>query len=162
MLELWEDGTLIAVGNAVGFLCWGRRLDEGLLRVNPLQACEVTYLFCELARHVLEFFTLPSTLTHQLRVRRMSARGRRALLAPGDLHGPGMQWGVGLQEAAGEETNIVAQSEPHAHNSGALAYALLTRFYAWFGLSEQDIPYVSVENGERVIDPQQIIADARP
>jgi hypothetical protein len=159
---LWSDGTFVGVGDASDYLCWGTRRDESHpLRLNPLGLAETTYLFMELSRRVLVQSRTPLRgAAYYMGLHRMTAAGRRALLAPHGIRTSAHRFGMRVLEAPEANMAFRAKTEEPT-NTGAVVYDLLGQVYARFDHDADAIPYVSERNGRRVIDPEKLVADGQ-
>jgi hypothetical protein len=164
LLEVWDDSTVLAVGDASDRLCWGMRdrVDQPL-RFNPLTLVETTYLFAEFAHRL--FSTLPDSpaVMFVLSLYRMQAGGRRALLTPHGRRTQAFRFRMGILEAPEENAEFwFAWPAGIAPDSAKIAYGLLQRLYRWFGFTDDEVPYVEERpDGHRIISRDRIIEDGR-
>lgn len=159
LLELHRDGALIFLANAWNALCyWGDAQQDPTdpLRINPLGLAETTYNFVELSRCVSEYLRPPSRgFGFDLGMWRMEYNGHRASLGPGSLRDRAYQRRRGFRPA--RETSHLVRFDwlTPTIDVGIIVYRLLEEFYAWFGLTSDDVPYSMVkEPGQRRIDPE--------
>jgi hypothetical protein len=164
LLEVWDDGTVLAVGDVADHLCWGmRNQPDDPLRFNPLALVEATYLFAELTHRLFSTLPGPPAVTFVLSLHRAQVGGRRALLTPHERRTQAFRFRIGLREASdeGREFNF-AWPAGAAPDPAAVAYGLMQRLYRWFGFNDDEIPYVAERpNGQRVISRERIIEDGQ-
>jgi hypothetical protein len=85
----------------------------------------------------------------------MHLDARKTTLPPGPI---GI-WGWKLSEGRPApddnwKVSLVVRTEDYAANN--VAFRLVRALYAWFGHSDEDIPYVTVEGDTKMIDAAQI------
>lgn len=165
ILDLWKDGAIIfgAAGDD-NFLCWGN--SDGATRIiNPLALIESTYLFIMLSREVFQKFSAPppTKATFMLSLQNPSEGDLQQGFTekPYELL-PGY-WGNFHRapessikfrlECSLEEDNFYSDEE----SSGKIAFELLGKFYTWFGIEENSIPYSEDTGNGRRISRRMII-----
>ena len=156
-LELYKDGTFVALGTFCDLLGWPRDGDAFVdnPKVNPLALIEFTYDFFKTYNTLDHVEPLPLPLRCQIGISGAHFGESRLWMAPYALHTTGHEHPRGRAEAPEEdvarETEVEAEAgEPHVQ-AGQIAYALIEPLYNWFGLTSDTIPYASAEIRE--IDP---------
>lgn len=163
LLECWQDGALIFVAEASDFLCWDTtRGSRDPLRINPLALAESTYLFTELAREVYGFAEpRPESVEFSLTLYRINAGGQPCGLTPGGVRSREFSLGKNLKHAPQDTAEFIDRVD-RQWMAGQAAYRLVRLLYTWFGFEEDAIPYVTEEDGKRLISPDHIRADGAP
>lgn len=157
-LELWRDGTvLFLAGGDTEFLCWGRPMrGRQHSPINPYVLIETSVLFCELVRNV---FSTVSDVPQQVRLG-VSLSGFLGDNFQGYLlpYRPGIQgWDLSHEMRVAPEGNAFITVEVStAMPAERASFVLVSRLYEWFGYPHEVIPFVSMHEGERIIDPGTI------
>ena len=157
-LELYKDGTFLALGTFSDLLGWPRDGEAFIAnpKVNSLALIEYTYDFFRTYNAILDHVEpLPLPLRCQIGITGAHLEQTRLWMAPYALHTLGYEHPLVRQEApAGavtREIEVVAQAdEPHIQ-AGQVTYTLIEFIYNWFGLTSDVIPYASAE--AREVDP---------
>jgi hypothetical protein len=164
LLEVWEDGTILAVGDGSDRLCWGtRRTQDAPLRINPLALVETAYLFVDWTRRLYGLVPQPPAVMFVMSLHQMQVAGRKALLTPHGRRTAAFQHRMGEREAPDENGEFkVIWPGGAPPETGRVAYGILRRLYLWFGFNEDEIPYVEeMPDGQRVISRERIIEDGQ-
>ena len=157
-LELYRDGTFIALGTFSDLLGWPRDGEDFVRnpKVNSLALIEFTYDFFKTYEALLDFvMPLPIRVRCQIGISGAHSLERPLWMAPYALHTIGYDAPSERREAPADavtqEIEIEAgRDKPHVL-PGQIAYVLVERVYNWFGLQSETIPYASQERRE--IDP---------
>lgn len=166
VLDCYPDGTVIFGADVEDFLCWGtQRRPNSPLKINPLALAEATYTFADLIRHIYSGHAEPAPSEVELGFTfyRLGATTTPLKLTPGGIK----SWGFITPmdhhlKSPPEDTREFAERVAAEWTPGEAAYGLLRLIYAWFGLEEENIPYVADQNGTRVIAPEKLLADVGP
>lgn len=156
-LQLYEDGTFIFKAIAdQSFLCWG--IDDNNFqndpRLNPLPLIEVTYNFVVFYLNLIQYFEkIPRQIKFTIELKNTFITETSKLYFFKDYF----------------ERKILAP-ENHMHKEfemspgdqlfkvGHIAFSIISRIYNWFGISSDEIPYLSKdENGNSIVDKENII-----
>jgi hypothetical protein len=157
-LELFRDGTFIALGTFSDLLGWPRE-GAGFVgnpKVNSLALIEFTYDFFKTYEALLDLITpLPLPIRCEIGITGAQSLEHPLWLAPYALNSIGYEHPYARSEAPADTvTRQIAveagQDKPHVQ-PGQITYALVEQIYNWFGLTSETIPYASHELRE--IDP---------
>lgn len=157
-LELFRDGTFLALGTFSDLLGWPREGAEFARnpKVNSLALIEYTHDFFKTYEALLDFVTpLPMPIRCQVGISGAQSLGQPLWLAPYALNTIGYDHPHGRSEAPADDmarqTAVEAtENKPHIH-PGQIAYTLVEQIYNWFGLPSESIPYSA--HDRREIDP---------
>jgi hypothetical protein len=157
-LELFRDGTFIALGTFSDLLGWPREGAEfvGNPKVNSLALIEFTYDFFKTYEALLDLITpLPLPIRCEIGISGAQSLEQPLWMAPYALNSIGYEHPHARSEAPADTvTRQIAveagQDKPHVQ-PGQITYALVEQIYNWFGLPSETIPYASHELRE--IDP---------
>jgi hypothetical protein len=157
-LELFRDGTFIALGTFSDLLGWPREGAEfvGNPKVNSLALIEFTYDFFKTYEALLDLVTpLPVMIRFQMGVSGAQSLERPLWMAPHALNTIGYDAPVERREAPADGVSRhvdveASQDKPHVQ-PGQITYALVEQIYNWFGFQSDKIPYAS--HDLREIDP---------
>lgn len=156
-LELGREGVLLFVADGDSFLCWGTSEQGGRLRINSLALCESTYSFARLSAAVyMQASTHPVSVQYVLTLHNMTVGGKAAQLIPGPIGPFGYKLAFDVHEAPDSHVVRTTTWNGPAMHPGKVAFKLAREIYAWFGIDETRVPYVSAVDGEHVIDPEPI------
>jgi hypothetical protein len=158
VMELWRDGGLLYAVDAMVQPCWGKPTPSGGLRVNPLALCEPIYLFAKLSGLIYQdSMRKPERIEYGFLFERLNQNAEPARLSEGPL-GPFFRSEPGHQAPASDIWRQIVWDRPDL-DEGAVAYEIVREVYHWFGISDDGIPYTSVnERGQTVVDPNALIA----
>lgn len=157
-LELFKDGTFVALGTFSDLLGWPRDGDEfaGNPKINSLALIEFTYDFFKTYDAILDHVE-PRPVPVRCQIGIMGARSLEHPLwmAPYALRTLGYEHPYAKQEAPSDSVTrevevMAAVDSPHIQ-PGRIAYALTEHLYNWFGLASDTIPYASAD--AREVDP---------
>jgi hypothetical protein len=156
VLELYRDGTLILIVRADDwFLAWATPKD--LQRINPLALAEVAYSFVSFYEDVIADLTTPPAKVHfRIDLRNMCDREPYASLVPHQLGSIAQMFGDGARIAPQNDATLREVTSAANYNAASVAYQLVREIYIWFGLNEEQIPYVTFVNGLGAIDVSAI------
>lgn len=143
-LELWRDGVLLFVATAnADFLAWASKEEGGLLCINPLVLAESSLLFAQLAQNTLRLLA-PATakVDFSLHLERLCVGGAPPVLSAGRLGAHVLPWLVKKAPTCDAEFFLTARG---GFNPAAVAFALRSEVYHWFGHEDEAIPYASRE-----------------
>lgn len=159
VLELWRDGTLIfAAAGGSDFLCWGKHnMPGGPLRINPLALIESTYLFADLSRHVFEQASPnPQEIEYRLGLINMTIGDTPCLLIPGPIDSFDWTFGGNIQRAPDSHKTFTVTEDYNSLEPGDVAFDLVAELYAWFGIEQDQIPYIGKKDRRFVVSPDLI------
>ena len=153
-LFIWRDGLIVHVARADGeHLCWPGKWPL----IHPLVLVESTYLFAELCKRAFDLSQpKPQAAEYSLQLCNVQVDGQLIKLYPGvataqtfRAHPP--------KSAPDATTTARTNRLSLSAGPGEAAFGLLSRLYEQFGFDHEEIPYVSEVDGNRTIDPQQIL-----
>jgi hypothetical protein len=156
ILELYRDGTFVFVCRADDwFLAWAS--PKGEQRLNPLALVEVIYSFAEFYVNVMrDLKEAPAEIHCRIDVRGMHERGPKATLAPYGASSAAQMFGMDLHEAPENEKTFTKAFPAVRFEPAVVAYELIREVYIWFGIDENEIPYVKAEGGVQMVDVDAI------
>lgn len=123
-------------------------------RVNPVVLVESVYNFLSLYKLVSEDFKKrPQRIFVRADLRGMHSNGVKSYLLP---HGTD-SWGypfVGREpdSAPDDDGTKTVEADTEDFDPREVAFRVVKEIYLWFGLEEDKIPYVTIENNARLID----------
>jgi hypothetical protein len=155
-LDLIADGTFTAIARFNGFLGWGPHPFPDDPRISGVALIEFTYEFVALyARLVAEYIEPPpANVRFQIGIRQaISPGGENAVyLNPGAINA----FPPPVRPSAPSASFDYSQDETVDSERGidvpVVAFQLVRRFYHWFGLLDDDIPYRTPNNDAIDID----------
>jgi hypothetical protein len=161
LIELWEDGTLIAVGPGDDdMLCWfmrNQKNPEPGLPIRNFVLAEVTLNFCHLAAEVFgNADPKPKALTFTLMLDNMTEDGVPCSLSSVPDDGPFGGGGHGRRDASSTTITSNFNIPLEGLDAGIVAYHLLGRLYAEFGFNYDDMPYIERDGDARRITPSSL------
>ena len=141
-LELWQDGTLIFVGrNDEGFLGWGVKPEEETLYINNYVMTEVISLFLDLT---IQIFSSAPEPPERVRVyfgfMRERVEGATYELSHLPIARPFGSFSGNKMPADNKTFWINFELKDAVPEVEALK--LLKEIYHWFGITDEEIPYV--------------------
>ncbi|WP_455371629.1 hypothetical protein, partial [Petrachloros mirabilis] len=91
---------------------------------------------------------------YRLEIRNMTNDG----VNPGLIRGPlkNLMWAADAVRAASGSKVLNLEVSHENPSAGAIAYKLISEFYAWMGLDAAAIPYKEKSGSEWVISPEEI------
>lgn len=152
-LNCWRDGTLVYACDG-DYIFWGDFQRQNRI-INQLCLIETVYLFANLTINVYEdAFPKPKGVLYRLEIRNMTKDG----VNPGLIRGPlkNVMWTTDEMRATSGSKVIHLEVGHENTTAGAIAYKLISEFYAWMGLDAGAIPYKEKAGSEWVISPQEI------
>jgi hypothetical protein len=162
LIELWQDGVLIALGPGDDdLLCWymrDLRNPKPGLPIRNFALTEVTLNFCTLAAEAFKnAVPTPTHLRFSLVLDNMTEQDIPCRLSPHDDSGPhaGLFARDGGKPAASSTITSRFTAPFVDLDIGSLVYQLLGGLYVEFGFDFDDMPYV-----QRRSDPPRITADS--
>ncbi len=159
LLELWRDGTLILVASGgPDFLCWrAYEKAETSFQINNLAVVESAYLFVQLSGQVFDYMEpRPRSLLYRIRLGNMTSSEHSCYLVPVPVRSIG--WQSKLDQHGAPEPSVEFSYQWSGGNflPGAIALELVSRLYAWFGVTKDRIPYTKQVDSKLVIDSELI------
>jgi hypothetical protein len=148
LIELWQDGALVAVGPGDDdMLCWFTRSHTKYKPGLPIRSfvlAEVTVNFCSLALEVFKHAVpAPSRLMFILKLDNMTEDGVPCTLGVGDDRGPNTFRFPGATRSAPGPTLTSGCAAPLNNlDLGHIVYQLLGGIYVQFGFNYDQMPYV--------------------
>lgn len=145
LLDLYKDGTLILVCTAdESLLGWGNTFGKG--RINPLAFIEITYMYFDLYSEVIKRFSSPvNSLQVIVKFGNLISDDTKVTLAPHSV-GSWSQKDKFYQHPAPENGfSFSYKSDISGYDVATIAYQIVRGVYAWFGIEEDKIPYVTSE-----------------
>jgi len=158
LLDLYRDGTLVFVCTAdESLLGWGNTFGRG--RINPLALIEITYMYFDFYSKVINRFASPvRSLQVEVRLENLLSKETKFSLAP---HGVGaMSQRIPHYLHAAPETRFSFRRklDLDTFDAAKAAYQVIREIYAWFGIEEDRIPYLTRERNavsvDRLKDPK--------
>jgi len=157
-IELYKDGTFIAIGTFSELLGWPRDNDDFLRnpKVNSLALIEFTHDFLKTYNALLSFVEpLPLPIKCTIGIRGAHFDDKKLWMAPHALNTLGYEHPRARHEAqasnVSREIEVEAAAEDPHIQPGPIAYTLIEQLYNWFGLDSLTIPYA--DGDAREIDP---------
>jgi hypothetical protein len=157
-LNLYEDGTFIMrVAADDRFLGWGEnpKAFQTQPRLNPIALVELTYNFAVFYSKLLDHFEAkPRMIKFRIMLKNAHMGQAKLYLTP---YGVGtFAWVLNNEKHDAPENEVVrevdVETETITKNPGKVAYLLVEKLYLWFELSPEQIPYVSLKDGQRFVD----------
>jgi hypothetical protein len=162
LLRLYEDGSFfVRVAADQDYLAWGRNEEnfQRAPRLNPLAVIEFslnfTLLCSELAKH---FQPVPTSVDLKIEIRNAFFRTSKLYMIPGAISTFRYQSDSERKLAPESSTRqtIRVPTEQLTSSPQSVAFSLVQRIYAWFGIATEYIPYVSINDSTRYIDENLI------
>jgi len=161
IIDLWKDGTLIAIGPGdYDLLCWARQPKAGVgLPIRNFVLAEVTLNFVRLVSEVFkQAEPRPRDIRFFVRLENMTVDGVPCTLSSDrdNLHFPR----AGEKKVAPDASTITAEltARFETMDVGQIVYGLLAQIYAFFGFNHIDMPYVDEEQ-PKTITPKSMFID---
>ena len=156
ILELYRDGTFVFVCRADDwFLAWASQ--RGQQKINPLALVEVIYSFANFYGHVIRDLKQPPTdVQFRIDLKNMHDRGVRTILGPYAAGSYAQEFGMDLREAPQNDWTITRKLSAANYDAAAMAYELVREVYLWFGIDEDEIPYVTTQGDSAAVDVEAI------
>ena len=128
------------------------------MKLNPIALVEVIFSFVKFYTDVIldDFESKPSSFSVGVYLRSMHLGGIKTKLGPYGLQSFGQRLSFDLKEAPSNDWSVTQELKTENCDPSWIAFILLREIYLWFGLEENKIPYTKLENGVRVVDPEQI------
>lgn len=151
--EFWHDGTLVFVGQGdEEFLSWGNRVEGQPLLINQVTLLESLLLFSRLAA---DLFTALGQTTSKvefvLQLKRLCRDEMCPRLAPGPMRPHRRHLRTGQAPDCDFETRTTVSG---SIVPGRISYELAALVYEWFGLENDQIPYVEDADGLQISEKQ--------
>lgn len=162
LVRLYEDGSLIAkVAADNSFLGWGQS-DDGFKqspRLNPVAITEFSYNFVSLGARLVKLLSpLPRTVNVRVEIRNAFFEDSKLYLLPYGTNT--YEWMFNDERHHAPEKSMLREIEVSAEElisrPEVVAYVLVERIYAWFGVSAEKIPYTSSDGQKKFIDVEKI------
>lgn len=155
VIDLYKDGSLVFTGLAGRrFLGWGA--DQGQ-KINPLALIELIYNFVNFYKLVLDDCDkLPSSFTVRLDFRNFYLNGVKSYLSPYKIGTFAQMYDDEAKDAPTDQDMIEMKILVESLNVPVVAFQIAKEVYLWFGIEEDKIPYVKIENGIKMIDVEEI------
>jgi len=152
ILELYRDGTFVFVCRADDwFLAWAS--PKGEQRINPLALIESIYSFTDFYRYVIgDLKKAPTEIHFRIDLRNLHERGVKTTLAPHAASSAAQMFGIGLHEAPESDKTFAKTFLANTYDPAIAAYELVREIYIWFGVYENEIPYVKTESELPMVD----------
>lgn len=167
ILRLYEDGTFIFRCSADGeFLGWPRHGEEfnQKPRLNPLAVIESTYCFVDFYRKIVPFLSpAPVNLVFKLKLTNaFLGENKKIYIIPFALNTYGWMFEDDRCHAPDNvmDLEVAVDRQSLVNNHAHVAFLLVRKFFLWFGVPEDKIPYVKItneNNGIKIIDIDKII-----
>jgi hypothetical protein len=160
IIDLWNDGTLVAVGPGdYDFLCWARQPRENVgLPIRNFVLAETTFNFVQLASEVFKQAEPPPTrLKFFLSLKNMTLNGMPCALSS---ERDNIRFPRAGETKTVPDSTITSEFEvPFGEmDVGHVVYELLARIYAFFGFNHNDMPYVNNDDPKRVTPKSMFIS----
>ncbi len=157
-IDLYEDGTFIAIGTVPDFLAWHRRDIPN--KINTLALIEFTYNFLLVYDRVLsDLEPLPEEIRLAIGLRHAHECENPVYIAYGRIDRMDYEADLVTRSAPGDSFHheidvAIGDGEPH-FDPGVAAYQLLVRLYNWFEFTDEAVPYTNEER--TAIDVEKIL-----
>ncbi|MGD0307208.1 MAG: ATP-binding protein [Candidatus Acidiferrales bacterium] len=152
LLEVWRDGTLIAVVEGdEGHLCWATsQMKVPEMQINSIALAETCYTFCDWALKTFQHAEPnPTKIQFRILLSDMNCRGTSFALNNQPLTRATFRYAGRLAPGpAGRHFYVEADATDPA---AVVAYRLLAEVYAWFGFNADEMPY-----GDRSVEPHRL------
>jgi hypothetical protein len=162
LIELWEDGQFIFIGEGdEDFLGWSVG-DTGMrpIRISNFVLAEVTLHFCWLVRWIFEEAEpKPSALRLAIGFANLSRSGPATL---SDLPEGRMSGMRHSRPAPGPDKEMYQLAEWDDYDPERVAYLLLEDVYHWFGFDSNSIPYVDNSGAAPKISAEKLTEKPLP
>jgi hypothetical protein len=157
-IELYKDGTFIALGTFSDLLGWPRDEEEFIRnpKVNSLALIEYTHDFFKTYNAILDHVEpKPFQVRCTLGIRGAWFDDQRLWMAPGALNTirydhPRARYEAPTSDMSREFLTQAQEEHPHIQ-PGVVSYELIERLYNLFGMDSLSIPYADAQAHE--IDP---------
>jgi len=155
VIDLYHDGALIFVGLAEHtFLAWH---GEHKQKINPLAVIEVIHEFLTFYKLVIEDMGQPpSDFTVRVDFRNFHQGGVKSYLVPGGLENHTQLFEMDKKDAPDDNGTISKTFFIKDFDAAMIGFEILKEVYPWFGIEEDKIPYIKIENGLKMIDIETI------
>jgi hypothetical protein len=166
LIELWQDGALIVVGQGDDdMLCWftrSQRNSKPGLPIRNFVLGEVTINFCNLAVEVFKSAEpMPRQLNFFLVLDNMTEEGVPCTLSSSPDNRP-FPILAGFTKSAPEATVTSTFTTPFEKiDVGIVAYQLLGGLFVKFGFDYDDMPYVQHDPDGNRITPRSLFGEPR-
>jgi hypothetical protein len=160
IIDLWKDGTLIAIGPGdYDLLCWARQPRENVgLPIRNFVLGEVLLNFVQLAADVFkQAEPLPTHLTFLLSLENMTVDGLPCSLSSerDNIRFPRL----GETKTAPDSTVTSEFQIPFVGmDVGRVVYELLAHVYSYFGFNHSEMPYVAEDDPKRITPKSMFIS----
>lgn len=156
ILDLWQDGVLIAIGEGdYDLLCWWTRypysesVNEQSLLIRNFVLAEVTTMFIKFALDVFKYAgSPPEKLRFGISLENMSVNGLPCELSAIEDRTPRPIPTNSYKPAPGPHVSAEYTSPLSTIDIGRITYELLGGLYVQFGFHKNEMPYLE-EIGER-------------
>lgn len=155
VIDLYRDGTLVFVGiSDHTFLAWH---EEQKQKINPLAVIEVIHGFLTFYQLVLEDMEQPSQdFTVRVDFRNFHQGGVKSYLVPGGFENHTQLFEMNKKDAPDDNGTISRTFVTKDFDAAVIGFEILKEVYPWFGIEEDKIPYIKVEDGIKMIDVETI------
>jgi len=158
VIQLYPDGTLIYRAAAdSSFLGWGREEEDFAEkpRLNPVAVIETTTAFVHFFRSLIpRFEKLPREIIFRLELRDAQVNGAKLYLTPYMVNSAA--WLFEDERYDIREANVVdevtVETDKIWEQPDTVAYVLVQKFYLFFNVPSDKIPYVVDRDGRKAID----------
>jgi hypothetical protein len=162
VIDLWQDGVLVAVGPGdYNLLCWARpeNPDKGLFLRNFILT-EVTLNFVRLASEIFKYGEpKPPEIAFTLQLENMTVNGYPCVLSTGvDNAYRGTRGRE--RNAPGPEIRVTFETSFDGLDEGIVTFELLAKVYGCFGFEYDLIPYVEDDKNVKRITTKSLLIDA--
>jgi len=163
IIDIWNDGALVAVGPGdYELLCWARPLRDGHgLPLRNFVLTEVVYNFVDLALRVFkEAAPAPASLKFFLKMCNMTVGGVPCTLSSERDNIKFPRAGV-TRKAPSDVIASEHEAQFEGIDVGRIVYELLAQVYAFFGFNHSEMPYVDEKDPKR-ITPESMFIKLEP
>ena len=163
-IEVRRNGAIIFVGHCELLTHKGKLKDNDILyTMNPLGLVESAYLFVKFCDEIYTSNHLkPIRVSWSFLLNNVKSESFKCGLIGGSLKDWGWKYrsirDVMLPPKNECSLGIEAELDFEDDCVGTVAYQILREVYAWYGFEEKEIPYVSIVDSRRRIDPALILA----
>lgn len=158
VLDLFRDGTLVFACRAdETLLGWGHSF--GKTRINPVALIELTYMFFDFYRLVIERLEPPAgDLRVWVQFQNLHMNGEITSLAPHGVASQTRSSDFYRRQAPENSYATTFDVDASHYDASSIAVLALREIYAWFGIEADKIPYLNSDQSavdiEKIKDPR--------
>jgi hypothetical protein len=152
LLDLYRDGTLVFVCTATETLLgWGHNFGRG--RINPLALVEITYSYFDLFSRIISRLSPPAhTLQVVAKLDNLFPDNIQFTLAPNGVGAMSQRMPHYRHVAPESQFSFRFTFEIDTFDAPKAAFQIVREIYAWFGIEQDKIPYLTSERNAVSLD----------